>query len=182
MEIEIFLEIIFPLNAHIVPILFYRFCTPCGVRLTHILKIETLERDSNYILKKAMGVNAVIPKLEKKNLSPAFGNRKNNGYFVGIKKDATDGRSNGDGVSTGEGDSGWKWVEHQEDADGGDDGGRGGGKWIEVGRSGQFESDTETVTRKLLKTLGSDVYEKIVAMFQIDFDMFGYTIIPYEDL
>ena len=49
------------LDMHWTPV--YSFCTPCQVNLTHIVKFETLERDSNAII-RALGIQRHLP--EKK--------------------------------------------------------------------------------------------------------------------
>ena len=41
---------------------------------------------------------------------------------------------------------------------------------------------TKDIAGHLLKTLGKDLYERIVEMFQIDFDLFGYPVTPFYEL
>jgi len=42
-----------------------------------------------------------------------------------------------------------------------------------VGRGGQTTAD---VTREYLQELSQELYEKLLKMYQIDFDIFGYTV------
>ena len=57
----------------------------------------------------------------------------------------------------------------------GDAAGSGGGG---VGGGGS----TKDIARHLLKTLGKDLYQRIVEMFQIDFDLFGYPVTSFFEL
>ena len=54
----------------------FRFCAPCSVRMTHILKFETLDRDSNFLLKLATNVDLNKVKMQQKNQSPMKGRGK----------------------------------------------------------------------------------------------------------
>ena len=42
----------------------YSFCNPCQVNLTHIIKLETFDRDTNWIVEKA-NLSNFLPKVKK---------------------------------------------------------------------------------------------------------------------
>ena len=112
-----------------------RFCSPCGARITHVLKFETLDRDSNFILKMAKNIDISQVKMQRKNQSPR---RKKSNHRKGDQSE----------VKTSEG----------------------------------VPSDTKEIARNWLKSLGEDLYAKISLMFEIDSDLFGYQVIPFDEL
>ena len=97
------------LDMHWAPV--YSFCNPCQVNFTDIVMFETLERDSEEVIRSA-GIGHLV-KIHKKN--------------AGKEKSAE-------------------------------------------------------VTRSLLKKLGKDLYNKIVDVYKVDFDIFGYEKKRFEDL
>ena len=62
------------------------------------------------------------------------------------------------------------------------DGDGGHGEKIRKHIESRSFSDTKEITRHFLKSLGEELYERIVHMFQIDFDLFGYISVPFNEL
>ena len=62
------------LDMHWTPV--YSFCNPCQLNLTHIIKFETLDRDTRSILEIAGLTNLLQPngKLMKKNTAKGYEN------------------------------------------------------------------------------------------------------------
>ena len=90
----------------------YKFCTPCQFQFTDIVKMETFDRDQEYILQKA-GIKTI----------------------VGLHKD-------------------------------------------NVGRGGQTSRD---LTVKYLQKLPKGLYERLLSIYQIDFDIFGYKPLSFAN-
>ena len=99
-------------DMHWAPV--YSFCNPCQVNINTIAKIETLEEDTNFILKK---INVAKDQI---------------GFSK--KNSAADGKS------------------------------------------------ANEVTNSYLKTLDSGLYQKLVDLYVIDFDILGYKPLTYEEL
>jgi hypothetical protein len=92
----------------------FKFCTPCQLNFTHIVKMETFDRDQIYILEKA----------EIRNLTG------------GVHKD-------------------------------------------NVGKGGQTSTN---LTQHFLQELSPKLYQCLVDIYKVDFDLFGYEIPAFEKL
>ena len=59
-------------DMHWAPV--YSFCNPCQVHLTHIIRMETFDRDTKEILKKA-NLTQYLPSVQKRRLNISSGER-----------------------------------------------------------------------------------------------------------
>jgi hypothetical protein len=99
-------------DMHWAPV--YRFCNPCQVNINTIAKMETLDEDTEYILKKI--------------------HVSKNKIHMSKKNSALDGKS------------------------------------------------ASEVTNSYLRSMRSSLYEKLLELYVIDFDIFGYKPHSFEDL
>lgn len=56
----------------------YQFCTPCSINFTLIAKMETFERDSEYIIRQAGLETLLLNKVPKTKESKISNRSKNN--------------------------------------------------------------------------------------------------------
>ena len=99
-------------DMHWAPV--YSFCNPCQVKVNAITKIETLEEDAEYILKK---INVAKDQIS-----------------MSKKNSASDGKK------------------------------------------------ASEVTNTYLRSLGNPLYEQLLNIYEIDFDIFGYKALSFTDL
>lgn len=60
----------------------YQFCTPCSINYTLIAKMETFERDSEYIIRQAGLETLLLNKVPKTKESKIFNRSKNNTSYL----------------------------------------------------------------------------------------------------
>ena len=81
------------LDMHWTPV--FSFCNPCQVNLTHIIKFETLDRDTHELLQKAHLTHLLPPngKLMKQNMAKGY--EKTSSIVDMYLKELTPGLLNG---------------------------------------------------------------------------------------